>query len=544
MAKSIQFNEEARKSLLKGVNTLADAVRVTLGPRGRNVILEKTYGTPIVTNDGVTIAREIDVKDPFENIGAQLIKEVASKTADVAGDGTTTATILAQAIFKEGLKNVTAGSNPMIIKRGIEKATAKAVEFIKTIAKPISNVAETVQVATISANNDPEIGNLISQAIEKVGKDGIITVEEAKGIETSLKVVDGMQLDAGWVSPYFVTNTEKMEVTYENPYILVHDRKITSIAPILPLLQKIRTNPKPLVIIAEDVDGEALGTLVLNHMRGAIQCVAIKAPGYGDTRKLLLQDISVMTGATYICEDFGVKLDKADLPMMGTAKRVIVTKNTATIVSGGGKAETIQERINMVKSTYEAAKDIYEKERIQERLAKLCNGVAVLSVGAATESEMKEKKMRIDDALHATKAALEEGIVPGGGVALLRTAKIVSDFGKTLTGEEAIGVEIVAKALESPIRQIALNAGTDGAVVINEVLKNEDTSFGFDANDLTYKNLVSVGIIDPAKVTRSAVQNATSIAALLLTTDVVVTEIREDKPVSDGGMSMQGMGGM
>ena len=528
MAKEIKFNEEVKRSLQIGIDTLANAVKITLGPKGRNVILEKEYGPPVVTNDGVTIAREIDLKDRAQNVGAQLVKEVASKTNDVAGDGTTTATILAQAIYTEGMKVVSSGLNPMPIKRGIQKAVENAVEYLKAISQPITNKEETRDVAIISANNDSEIGDLIAEAMVRVGNDGVITVEEAKSLKTSLEVVDGTQLDSGYVSPYFATNNEKMEVVFDNPYILIHDKKITSVQSIITLLQKVQRSGKPLVIIAEDVEGEALGTLLLNRVKGSLLSVAVKTPGYGDTRKLLLEDTAIITGGIFASEDMGIKLDKLELEQLGTADKVIVTKDKTTIVGGKGKKEDITKRIDMIKATLEATKDVYDKERLRERLAKLYNGVAVLSIGAATETEMKEKKMRVDDALHATKAAVEEGIVPGGGVALLRAAYNLNTFIDTLPEDERVGAKIVQKALEFPIKQIAINAGYDGAIIADKV-SNSKINEGFDANDGQIKDMLGAGIIDPTKVARCALQNAASISALLVTTDCIITTIPDGK---------------
>ena len=532
MAKEIKFKENVRASLQKGIDTLANAVKITLGPKGRNVILEKEYGPPVITNDGVTIAREINLKDPCDNMGALLVKEVASKTNDVAGDGTTTATILAQAIYTEGSKVVAAGMNPMPIKRGIEKAVVFAVDFIKTISKTVAGREETKQVATISANNDELIGELIADAMQQVGQDGVITVEQAKGLDTTLKIVEGTQVESGWLSPYFVTSNEaKMEIVLEEPYILVHERKLSDVRALLPLFQKVKAQNKPLLIIAEDVEGDALGAMIVNRVKGMFDSVAIKSPGYGETRKLMLEDTCIITGGSYVSDDFDLKLANVGLAQLGTAQKVIITREKTIIVGGAGKKEAIDARISLIKKTLEDAKEDYEKELLTERMSRLYNGVAVLSVGAATETEMKEKKMRIDDALHATKAAVAEGIVPGGGVALLRAAANLDILISSMDNlEEQTGAKIVKTALESPIRQIAINAGFDGSIVANDVNKYAEVNFGFDANDGKIKDMLVAGIIDPTKVTRSALQNAASIAALLLTTDCIVTTIPEAVP--------------
>jgi chaperonin GroEL len=547
MAKQLLFGEDARKAVQKGVDKLANTVKVTLGPRGRNVVLDKKYGSPTIINDGVTIAKEIELEDPYENMGAQLIKEVASKTSDVAGDGTTTATVLAQAIYNEGMKNITAGTNPMPVKRGIEKATAAIVEELKRISKKIETNKEIEQVATISANNDKEIGERIAKAMDKVGKDGVITVEEAKGIETTVEFTEGMKFDQGYISAYFVTNADKMTAEIENPYILIHDKKISSMKDLLPILQAVVTESRPLVIICEEVEGEALATLVVNNLKNTIKCVAVKAQGFGDRRKAMLEDIAILTGGTVISEDAGMKMEKTTVKELGQAKKVIVDKDNTTIVEGAGAKKDIDARAKQIKKQVEETTSDYDREKLQERLAKISGGVAVLNVGAATETEMKEKKARVEDALHATRAAVEEGIVPGGGVALLRSIAALDKL-KVADDEEAIGVKIVKKALEFPIRQIAFNAGTDGSIVIDKVLKEKAVNMGFDANDGVIKDLVAAGIIDPTKVARTALQNAASIAALLLTTEALVADIPEEHkhgmPGGDMGGGMGGMGGM
>ncbi len=538
MAKQLLFGEEARRAAKSGIDQLANAVKVTLGPRGRNVVLDKKYGSPTIINDGVTIAKEIDLKDPYENMGAQLVKEVASKTSDVAGDGTTTATIMAQSIYNEGMKNITAGTNPMPVKRGIERAVEKVVESIRGISKDVKDNKEIEQVATISANNDRNIGEKIAKAMEKVGKDGVITVEEAKGIETTVDFVEGMQFDQGYISPYFVTNPDKMVTELENPYILIHDKKISNMKDLLPVLQAVVEQGRPIVIISEDIEGEALATLVVNKLKGTFNCVAVKAPGFGDRRKAMLEDIAILTGGNVISEEVGLKLEKASLSDLGQAKKVTVDKENTTIVEGSGKSKDIEARAGQIKAQIEETTSDYDKEKLQERLAKLSGGVAVINVGAATETEMKEKKARVEDALHATRAATEEGIVPGGGVALLRAAASLEDVEGS--DEEKIGVKIVKKALEGPIRQLTFNAGAEGSVIIEKVLKEKDTNMGFDANDGKIKDLVKAGIIDPTKVTRSALQNAASISSLLLTTEALVTDIPEEE--KEGGAA-PGMGG-
>ncbi len=546
MAKQLIFDEESRRSLLKGVEQLAKAVKVTLGPKGRNVVIDKKFGSPTITKDGITVAKEIELKDPYENMGAQLVKEVAEKTSDVAGDGTTTATVLAEAIFREGLRNVTAGANPMALKRGIEKGVGKIVEALKKISKPIKDdKKEIAQVAAIAANSDMEIGNRIAEAMEKVGKDGVITVEEAKSIDTTLDVVEGMQFDQGYSSPYFATDSEKMVAELEGPYILIHEKKISSMKDLLPLLEKIAKSGKSLVIIAEDVEGEALATLVVNRLRGTLSCCTVKAPGYGDRRKAMMEDIAIITGGTFIAEEHGIKLENVGLEQLGSAKKVTVDKDNTTIIEGAGKLADITARISQIKKQIESSDSEYDKEKLQERLAKLSGGVAVINVGAATETEMKEKKARVEDALHATKAAAEEGIVPGGGVALVRCVKALDEL--KLKGDEKVALDILRRALEEPIRQLATNAGMDGAVVIQKVKESEELAFGYDVQKDSYCNVLEAGIIDPTKVTRNALQNASSIASLMLTTEVLVTDIPEkDKPLMPamppGGMG--GMGGM
>lgn len=539
MPKQLTFSEEARRSLQRGVDKLAEAVRITLGPKGRNVILDKKFGSPIITNDGVTIAKEIELEEPYENMGVQLVKEVATKTQDVAGDGTTTGTVLAQAIIREGLKNVTAGANPMALKRGIEKAVATAVEEIKAISKHIKNKEEIAQVATISANNDREIGNLIAEAMEKVGKDGVITVEEAKSIETTLEVVEGMQFDRGYLSPYFVTDPERMEAVLEDPYILMHDKKISNMKDLLPLLEKIVQMGKPLLIIAEEVEGEALATLVVNKIRGTLSCVAVKAPGFGDRRKAMLEDIAILTGGQVIAEELGLKLENVDVNMLGKAKKVVVDKENTTIIEGAGNSDDVKARVAQIRTQIEDSTSSYDKEKLQERLAKLAGGVAVIKVGAATETEMKEKKARVEDALSATRAAVEEGIVPGGGITLLKAINKIAEM--KLEGDEATGASIIMRALEEPARQIATNAGLEGSVVV-ERLKKESGNIGLNAETCEYTDLVKCGIIDPTKVTRSALQNAASISALLLTTETLVANIPEEKPAMPA-MPHGGMGG-
>ena len=540
-AKELHFNADARSALKRGVDQLAEAVKVTLGPKGRNVVIDKKFGAPTVTKDGVTVAKEIELTDPLENMGAQMVKEVATKTSDNAGDGTTTATVLAQAIYREGLKNVTAGANPMAIKRGIEKAVAAVVEELKKISVPTSGKKEIAQVGSISANNDAEIGDLIAEAMEKVGKDGVITVEEAKGLETTLETVEGMQFDRGYISPYFVTDPEKMEGVLEEALILIHDKKISTMKDLLPALEKVAQQGRPLLIIAEDVEGEALATLVVNKLRGTLRVCAVKAPGFGDRRKAMLEDIAVLSGGQVISEELGLKLENAVISDLGRAKRIVVDKDTTTIIDGAGDDQKIKGRVNEIRAAIDKATSDYDKEKLQERLAKLAGGVAVINVGAATEAEMKEKKARVEDALHATRAAVEEGIVPGGGVALLRSQRALKSL-KLGEDDEQIGVDIVRRAVEEPIRMIAQNAGAEGSIVVEKVRGSKDDAFGYNALTDTYENLVQAGVIDPTKVTRTALQNAASIAGLLLTTEALVVEKKEEKPAAaaPGG----GMGGM
>jgi chaperonin GroEL len=541
-AKQLQFDEAARHALLRGMEKLSKAVKATLGPAGRNVILDKKFGSPTITKDGVTVAKEIQLEDPYENMGAQLVREVASKTSDVAGDGTTTATVLAESIFREGLKNVTAGANPTSLQRGIMRAVEVIVEDLKKISKNVSGRKEIAQVATVSANWDTTIGEIIADAMDKVGKDGTITVEEAKGIETTLEVVEGMQFDKGYLSPYFVTNAESMETVLENAYILIHEKKITSLKDVLPLLEKVAKASRPLLVIAEDVEGEALATLVVNKLRGTLQVAAVKAPGFGDRRKATLEDIAVLTGGRCLTEDLGIKLENLTLEDLGRAKRVTMDKENTTIIEGEGSTKEIQGRINQIRRQIEETTSDYDREKLHERLAKLAGGVAVINVGAATETEMKEKKARVEDALHATRAAVEEGIVAGGGVAYLRTEKALDKL--KLEGDEAVGVQIVRRALEFPTRQLADNAGQEGAVIVQEV-KKRSSNEGFNVVTGEYEDLVKAGVVDPTKVTRTALQNAASISALLLTTEALVTELPEkEKPAPGGPGGMGGMGGM
>ncbi len=543
MAKQLEFDTEARAKLKKGVDKLARAVKVTLGPRGRNVVLDRKFGSPTVTKDGVTVAKEVELEDPIENMGAQMVKEVATKTSDLAGDGTTTATVLAQAIFREGLKNVTAGANPMSIKRGIETAVEKVVEELKAMSTETKGKKEIAQVGAISANNDAEIGDLIADAMEKVGKDGVITVEEAKGLETTLETVEGMQFDRGYLSPYFVTDSERMEVVLEDAMVLIHDKKISAMKDLLPVLEKVAQQGRPLLIIAEDIEGEALATLVVNKLRGTLKVAAVKAPGFGDRRKQMLQDIAVLTGGNVISEEVGFKLENAVLADLGEAKRIVVDKDNTTIVDGAGDQAKIKGRIDEIRAAIDKSTSDYDSEKLQERLAKLAGGVAVINVGAATETEMKEKKARVEDALHATRAAVEEGIVPGGGVALLRVRAKLADF-RVDNAEQQIGVDILMRSLEEPIRQIANNAGKEGSIVVERVKENSDANFGYNAQTDTYEDLVESGVIDPTKVTRTALQNAASISSLLLTTEcVIVDEPEEDKGGAGGGMP-GGMDGM
>jgi len=542
-AKQLQFDETARHALLRGVEKLAKAVKATLGPSGRNVILDKKFGSPTITKDGVSVAKEIELEDPFENMGAQLVREVASKTSDIAGDGTTTATVLAEAIYKEGLKNVTAGANPTSLQRGINKAVDAIVAELGRISKKVKDSSEIAQVATVSANWDRTIGQIIADAMEKVGKDGTITVEEAKTIETTLDVVEGMQFDKGYLSPYFSTNAEAMEAVLDSAYILIHEKKISSLKDLLPLLEKVAKSGKPLLIIAEDVEGEALATLVVNKLRGTLQICAVKAPGFGDRRKAMLEDIAVLTGGRCITEDLGIKLENITLEDLGRAKRVTVDKENTTIVEGSGKNTDIQGRVNQIRRQIEETTSDYDREKLQERLAKLAGGVAVINVGAATETEMKEKKARVEDALHATRAAVEEGIVPGGGVALIRAQKALD--GVKLEGDEAVGLEIIRRAVEAPLRQLVANAGKEGALVVQEVKKAKGNE-GYNVATGEYVDLVKAGVVDPTKVTRSALQNAASISGLLLTTEAVISDIpeKEKAPAMPPGGGMGGMGGM
>ena len=542
-AKEIIFDEQARKKVLRGVNQIADAVKVTLGPKGRNVVIQKAYGAPLITKDGVTVAKEVELEDKFENMGAQMVREVASKTNDIAGDGTTTATVLAQAIFREGVKFVIAGQSPMSIKRGIDKSVEAVVAELKKLARPTQSEQEIEQVGTISANADRTVGEILARAMTEVGKDGVITVEEAKGLETELKVVEGMQFDRGYLSPYFVTNADRMTVEFDKPKVLLYDKKISSMNELLPILEKVAGASRPLVIIAEDVENEALATLVVNRMRGALQVAAVKAPGFGDRRKAMMEDIAALTGGTLITADLGMKLEDATIDMLGEAERVNIDKDNTTIVNGAGKAEAIQARVNQIRAAIEESKSDYDREKLQERLAKLVGGVAVVQVGAATEVEMKEKKARVEDALNATRAAIEEGIVPGGGVALVRAQKALD--GLKLPADEQFSVDIVRRAIEEPIRQIAENAGVDGSIVVQKVREGKD-GFGYNAATDTYEDLLTAGVIDPAKVTRSALQYAASIAGLLLTTDAMIAELpKDDKaPAMPAGGGMGGMGGM
>jgi chaperonin GroEL len=541
MAKQIQYGEQSRQALLHGVNKLADAVKVTLGPKGRNVILDKKFGSPTITKDGVTVAKEIELKDPLENMGAQMVREIASKTSDVAGDGTTTATVLGQAIFREGAKMVAAGSNPMDIKRGIEQAVETIIADLKTRSKPVKGHM-IAQVGTISANNDDTIGKIIAEAMDKVGKDGVITVEEAKTLETSLEVVEGMQFDRGYLSPYFVTDPERMEVVLENPMILINEKKISSMKDLLPVLEQVARLGKPLLIIAEDIEGEALATLVVNKLRGTLQAAAVKAPGFGDRRKAMLEDIAILTGGKAVTEDLGIKLENVKLEDLGKAKKITIDKDTTTIVEGAGSGSAIEGRVKQIRSQIEETTSDYDREKLQERLAKIVGGVAIIKVGAATETEMKEKKARVEDAMHATKAAVEEGIVAGGGVALIRALTALAAL--KLDGDQQVGVNIVKRAIEEPLRWIAQNAGLEGSIVIQKVKDGED-DFGYNALTDKYENLIAAGVIDPTKVVRSALQNASSIASLLLTTEAMIADIPEEKkdaPMPGGGPG--GMGGM
>jgi chaperonin GroEL len=544
-AKDLVFDTEARAKLKAGVDKLSQAVKVTLGPKGRNVVLDRKFGSPTVTKDGVSVAKEIELEDPVENMGAQMVKEVATKTSDLAGDGTTTATVLAQAIFSEGLKNVTAGADPMAIKRGIDRAVVRVVEELKGFSMETKGKKEIAQVGAISANNDPEIGDLIADAMEKVGKDGVITIEEAKGLETTLETVEGMQFDRGYLSPYFVTDPERMEAVLDDPMILIHDKKISNMKDLLPVLEKVAQMGRPLLIISEDVEGEALATLVVNKLRGTLKVCAVKAPGFGDRRKAMLQDIAVLTGGQVISEEVGFKLENAVLSDLGEAKRIVVDKDTTTMVDGAGDADKIKGRIDEIRAAIDKSSSDYDREKLQERLAKLSGGVAVINVGAATESAMKEKKARVEDALHATRAAVEEGIVPGGGVALLRAQTSLADFTVERLDEQ-VGVDILRRALEAPIRQIATNAGVEGSIVVARIREAADPRFGFNASTEVYEDLVEAGVIDPTKVVRTALQNASSIAGLLLTTECVIVEHPEPEGAGGGGGGggMGGMGGM
>ncbi len=538
-SKDVTFNVDARSALKRGVDQLADAVKVTLGPKGRNVVIDKKFGAPTITKDGVTVAKEIELSDPLENLGAQMVKEVASKTSDIAGDGTTTATVLAQAIVREGLKNVTAGANPMDLKRGIDLAVTAITAGLKKISRPVGGQQDIAQVGTISANSDPEIGNLIAEAMEKVGKDGVITVEEARGTETVLDVVEGMQFDRGYLSPYFVTDPEAMEAALENPYILIHDKKIASMKDLLPTLEKVAQSGRALLIISEDVEGEALATLVVNKLRGTLKIAAVKAPGFGDRRKAMLEDIAVLTGGTVISEEKGFKLESATLAYLGTAKRVAIDKDNTTIIEGAGKSEDIKRRINEIKSQVEKTTSDYDREKLQERLAKLSGGVAVIKIGAATEVEMKEKKARVEDALHATRAAVEEGIVPGGGVAYLRAVTELENL-KPANADQKTGIQIIRRAVEEPIRQIVANSGLEGSVVVNKIKEGKD-AYGFNAATEEYGDMFKMGVIDPTKVSRVALENAASVAGLLITTEATIVEKPEDKaapamPHQHGGM--------
>src|SRR5687767_2376873 len=529
-AKDVRFHESARSKIIAGVNIMADAVKVTLGPKGRNVVLERSFGAPTVTKDGVSVAKEIELRDTFENMGAQMLKEVASKTSDIAGDGTTTATVLAQAIFNEGLKNVTAGADPMSLQRGIDRAVEAVVKELAVMSKSTKHKKEIAQVATIASNNDKTIGNLISEAMEKVGKDGVITVEESKSAETSLDIVEGMQFDRGYLSPYFVTDPERMEVVLEDAIILIHEKKISVMKDMLPLLEQVARAGRPFLIIAEDIEGEALATLVVNKLRGTLNCCAVKAPGFGDRRKAMLEDIAILTGGKAITEDLGIKLENIKLEDLGKAKKIVVDKDNTTLVEGGGKASAIEGRIKQIRAQIEETTSDYDREKLQERLAKLAGGVAVVKVGAATETAMKEKKARVEDALNATRAAVEEGIVPGGGVALLRASKAID--GLKLEGDERVGAQIVRRALEEPIRNIVENAGLEGSVIVEKVKAETVATRGFDAESLQYVDMMTAGIIDPTKVERVALQNAASVASLLLTTEALVTDLPEDKPAA------------
>jgi len=542
MAKQITFSEDARQAILRGVDQLANAVKVTLGPKGRNVVIQKKFGSPLITKDGVTVAREIELEDALEDIGAQMVKEVASKTNDVAGDGTTTATVLAQAIYREGIKNVVAGAKPMEIKRGIDKAVAIVVEKLASMSKPIQDKKEIGQVGAISANNDQEIGDIIADAMDKVGKDGVITIEENKSTETVLDVVEGMQFDRGYLSPYFVTNPESMEAVLENPYILMLESKVANMKDILPVLEQLAKENSPFIIIAEDIEGEALATLVVNKLRGTLNCCAVKAPGFGDRRKEMLKDLAVLTGGTVVSEEVGMNINQVTLADLGRAKKIVVDKENTTIVEGAGNVDDIQARVNMIKRQAEDTPSDYDREKLQERLAKLSGGVAVIKVGATTETEMKEKKARVEDALSATKAAVEEGIVPGGGVALVRALSALADV--KLSDEQQIGVELVRKALTYPLRQIVSNAGFEASIIVNEIQKADKDTYGFNAYSEEYVDMLEAGIIDPTKVTRSALQNAASVASLMITTEAIITDVKEEGAAGGGMPDMGGMGGM
>ena len=537
MAKQLKFDEEARKAILSGVEQLSRAVKITLGPKGRNVVIDKKFGSPIITKDGVTVAKEIELEEPYENMGAQMVKEVASKTSDVAGDGTTTATVLAESIYREGLRNVTAGANPMALKRGIDKTVDNVVKSLEGLSKPVKDRKEISQVATVSANNDFTIGDIIADAMDKVGKDGVITVEEAKGMETTLDIVEGMQFDRGYLSPYFVTDAERMEVVLENPYILIHEKKISNMKDLLPLLEKVAQSGVPFLILAEDVEGEALATMVVNKIRGTLKCACVKAPGFGDRRKAMLEDIAILTGGKAISEDLGIKLENITLNDLGRAKRITIDKENTTIIEGAGDRSDIDGRISQLRAQIEDKTSDYDKEKLQERLAKLAGGVAVINVGATTETEMKEKKARVEDALHATRAAVEEGVVAGGGVALLRCISALKKM--TLKGDEAIGLDIIKRALREPVRQLVNNAGAEGAIVVQELLKKEK-NVGYNVAANKYEDMFAAGIVDPTKVTRTALQNAASIAGLLLTTEALITDIPEKEKMPAGGGGMGG----
>jgi chaperonin GroEL len=542
-AKDVKFGRDARERIIRGVDILADAVKVTLGPKGRNVVIEKSFGAPRITKDGVSVAKEIELKDKFENLGAQMVREVASKTNDAAGDGTTTATVLAQAIVREGMKSVAAGMNPMDLKRGIDMAVIKVVEDLKARSKPVSGSGEIAQVGTISANGETEIGAMIAQAMEKVGKEGVITVEEAKGMDSELDVVEGMQFDRGYLSPYFITNAEKMQVELDNPYILIHEKKLSSLQAMLPVLEAVVQSGRPLLIIAEDIEGEALATLVVNKLRGGLKVAAVKAPGFGDRRKAMLEDIAILTAGEMISEDLGIKLENVTLPMLGKAKRVTIDKDNTVIVDGEGSAETIKARVEQIRAQIEVTTSDYDREKLQERLAKLAGGVAVLKVGGSTEVEVKERKDRVDDALHATRAAVEEGIVPGGGTALLYATRALDGM-KGANDDQTRGIDIVRRAIQAPLRQIAINAGHDGGVVAGKLLEGGDQTVGFNAQTDVYENLVAAGVIDPTKVVRTALQDAASVASLLITTEAAITDLPADDKGGAGGMPGGGMGGM